>query len=175
MRNVGLFLLVLGAMLLVRQIWPRTITEKEIVTIPAAPETVKVNLPAETTRVFIVEPETINSVITRTVFDTTRLACADVDVRRRIIAGVFGDHIGDTTRVLSELMWGDSTGIEFQQTTEEIFNRGMVGRIGVGREGVNIEFVPFPVERINECTFWQKIPSALVGAGGGLVIGSFIR
>lgn len=172
MKNLGWILLIIGGMLLVRQVWPRTVTEKEIVTIPAVPETVRVELPAETSKVFIVQHETINSVITRTVFDTVYSECQSLEPRRRIVAGTFGEFVGDTTRVVSELMWGDTLGIGFQQTTEEIFNRGMIGKIGIDREGVIVEFVPFPVERINECTLWQQIPPALVGAGGGIVIGS---
>ncbi len=170
-KTLGWVIILLLLSVGIRYAWPRTVTEKEIVILPAVPETVLVALPAETMKVFIVERDTVNTVITRLVFDTVLIAASELETQRRIVAGVFGQEIGDTTQVVSELMMSVGDSIAKQQTTEKIYTLGMVGRIGTDLAGATIDWVPFPVERIRECTVWQKIPTFLTGAATGLVLG----
>ncbi len=170
-KTLGWVILLLLLSVGVRYAFPRTVTEKEIVILPAVPETIRVALPAETDTIFIVKRDTVNTVITRFVFDTVLVAAAEFETQRRIVAGVFGQKIGDTTQVVSELMMSVGDSIATAQTTERIYTLGMVGRIGTDLAGATIDWVPFPVERIRECTVWQKIPTFLTGAAAGIILG----
>lgn len=165
----------IGVAWIVREQWPKERVVETIVTLPAAPETVLVHMPAETAKVFIVERDTINTVVTRYVYDTVRVACQDLSPRRRLLSAVFAAKVGDTTKVLSELMSFSDDSLTFQQQTESVYTLGMPRRIGTDLEGATIEWIPFPTEKINSCSIWTRIAHLTVGAGGGILLGEVFR
>lgn len=172
--TLGWLFLTIGLIWIVRDRFPVIQEVDKIVFLPAVPETIQVHMPAETLTVFIVERDTINTVVTRTVFDTVRVACQNLARQRRILAAVFGNTIGDTTLVLSELMSFENDSLTFQQTTERIYMLGMPRRIGTDLEGTTVEWQPFPVVKTNSCSIWTRIAHLTVGLGGGILIGEAI-
>ena len=169
--TLGWLFLTIGLIWIVRDRFPVIVEVDKVVILPAVPETIRINLPGETDTVFVVERDTINTVITRTVFDTVRVACQNLERQRRIIAAVFGSTVGDTSLILSELMSFTNDSLTFQQTTERIYMLGMPRRIGTDLEGVTVDWQPFPVERINSCSIWSRIAHLSVGLGSGILLG----
>jgi hypothetical protein len=168
-------LLTIGAVFLVREYWPREVVVEKVVVIPAVPETIRVNLPGETDTIFIVKRDTINTTITRTVYDTVRVECQDLQPRRRIVAASFGSAVGDTALVLTELMSSSNESLVFQQTTESIYSLGIPRRIGTDLEGATIEWQEIPTTTVNSCSLWSRIAHLSLGAAGGIVIGEVFQ
>ena len=168
---LGWLLLTIGLIWVVRREFPVIEIVEKVVVLPAVPETIRVPLPAETLRIFVVERDTINTVVTRTVFDTVRVTCQSLERQRRILAAVFGNTIWDTALVLSELMSFERDSLTFQQTTESIYMLGMPRRIGTDLEGATIEWQEFPIVETNSCSIWTRIAHLTVGLGGGILIG----
>jgi len=168
---LGWLFLTIGLIWIVRDRFPVIEIVEKVVILPAVPETVRVNQPRETDTIFVVERDTINTVVTRTVFDTVRVTCQNLERQRRILAAVFGRTIGDTTLVLSELMSFENDSLTFQQSTERIYMLGMPRRIGTDLEGATIEWQEFPIVETNSCSIWTRIAHLTVGLGGGILIG----
>ena len=169
--TLGWLFLTIGLIWIVRDRFPVIKEVDKIVLLPAVPETLWAHLPVETLTVFIVERDTINTVVTRTVFDTVRVSCQELVIQRRILAAVFGAAIGDTALILSELMNFERDSLTFQQTTERLYMLGMPKRIGTDLEGATVEWQEFPTVKINSCSIWSRIAHLSVGLGSGILIG----
>lgn len=173
--SLGWILFTIGIVWIVREQFPKIETVEKIVVLPAVPETIRVNLPGETDTIFVVERDTINTVVTRTVYDTVRTACQDLQKQRRLIAAVFGSAVGDTSLVLTELMSFEQDSLTFQQTTEKVYMLGMPRRIGTDLEGATIEWQEFPTVKINSCSIWSRIAHLTVGVGSGILLGEVLK
>jgi len=99
------------------------------------------------------------------VFKPVAVACAEATARRRIVSAVFGEMVGDTARILSEVMTGAGDTLNFQLIEEGIYTEGFPKRVFATMNGTTFDWIDFPVEHHSSCSIFHdaKVAGYTIG------------
>lgn len=107
------------------------------------------------------------------IFQPDTVACEEITSRTRILSGEFGTEYGDTTSIALERMSYENGSLVFQSTIEKLYSDGMPRRIWIDSGRTKVEWVDFPVIRVNSCSIGTKLLSGLVGCGACSLLTGF--
>jgi len=101
----------------------------------------------------------------RLVFLPDTIPCNEITSRTRIMSAEFAQEYGDTSSVALETMSYTEGSLVFRSTIERLYTDGMPRRIWTDSGQTMVEWVDFPVIRVNSCSIGTKLLSSLVGCG----------
>lgn len=103
------------------------------------------------------------------IFVADTVPCEEVDSRTRIMSAEFGLKYGDTTSVATESMSYENGSLVFRSQIERLYTGGMPRRIWSDSDRTMVEWVDFPVIRVNSCSLGTKVVSGGIGYGVGKI------
>lgn len=99
------------------------------------------------------------------VFRPDTVACKEITSRTRIMSAEFGMEYGDTSSVALETMTYENNSLVFRSKIERLYSAGMPRRIWIDSARTMVEWVDYPVIRVNSCSIGKTVLSGLVGCG----------
>jgi hypothetical protein len=99
------------------------------------------------------------------IFQPDTVPCNEVSSRTRIMSAEFSQEYGDTSSVALEEMRYDNGSLVFQSKIERLYTDGMPRRMWIDSGRVKMEWVEYPVIRVNSCSIGKTLLSGLVGCG----------
>ena len=99
------------------------------------------------------------------IFRPDTVECNEITSRTRIMSAEFGMEYGDTSSVALETMSYENGSLIFQSMIERLYTDGMPKRIWTESGRTKIEWIDYPVIRVNSCSIGTKLLSGLVGCG----------
>lgn len=106
------------------------------------------------------------------IFQPDTVKCEEITSRTRIMRAEFPQEYGDTAEVALESLSYENGSLVFQSKIERLYTDGMPKRIWTESGATRVEWVDFPVIRVNSCSIGTKLLSGLVGCGAcGLITG----
>lgn len=144
---------------------PDVVTETTYVAAPSVPEIVQ-------EMVFTPGPDVPFPVAyERIIFQPDTVPCQEVESRSRIMSADFGEKYGDTTSVAIESMSYANGSLVFRSSIERLYTDGMPKRIWLESGQTKVEWIEYPVVRVNSCSIGTKVLSGAVGCGACTVLG----
>ena len=101
----------------------------------------------------------------RLVFLPDTIPCNEITSRTRIMSAEFAQEYGDTSSVALETMSYTEGSLVFRSTIERLYTDGMPRRMWIDSGRVKVEWVEYPVIRVNSCSIGKTLLSGLVGCG----------
>jgi len=136
-----------------------TKTEVVYVKIPSVPERVQELVFTPGTDVPVLVPYRVE------VFEPDTIPCEEVPSRTRIMSAEFGLAYGDTSSVALESMSYANGSLVFRSRIERLYTDGMPRRIWTESGATQVEWVDFPMIRVNSCSIGRTLLTGLVGCG----------
>lgn len=99
------------------------------------------------------------------VFQPDTVACEEITSRTRIMSAEFGMEYGDTASIALETMTYENGSLVFRSKIERLYSDGMPRRIWIDSTRTKVEWVDYPVIRVNSCSIGKTLLSGLVGCG----------
>lgn len=99
------------------------------------------------------------------VFQPDTVECEEITSRTRIMSAEFSQEYGDTSSVALETMSYENGALVFRSTIERLYTDGMPKRIWTESGRTKVEWVEYPVIRVNSCSIGKTLLSGLVGCG----------
>jgi hypothetical protein len=105
------------------------------------------------------------------IFQPDTVPCQEIEPRSRIMSAEFGEAYGDTSSVAIESMSYANGSLVFQSSIERLYTDGMPKRIWTESGQTKVEWIEYPVVRVNSCSIGTKLLSGAVGCGACTVLG----
>ena len=105
------------------------------------------------------------------IFQPDTVSCEDIETRSRILSAEFGEAYGDTSSVAIESMSSIGGSLVFQSKIEKLYTNGMPRRIWLDSGQTMVEWIDYPVVKVNSCSLGTKLLSGAVGCGTCSILG----